>query len=165
MNKLSNTSSPLSKSLAAWSTPSDKNVQPLLQRIHHPPVYTNPLHLRTAPSDKNQMFDHPNSFKMFGRFLLQCELAFSQPQIRYDFDADRIVYIGSALKGEALRWTHARARSSPIASMPSSLFIKKRWLAFNHTLLQQEAEQRLFTLQQGSRIVAEFYIHFQVIRK
>lgn len=102
MNIPSNRSSPSSKSLAVWSTPQDKSLQHLclLQGIHHPcvdpnpfhhlHVDLNPLHLPNSTFSQEpyvwpaKLFERDS--EMFGVFFLQCELTFSQTQIRCSSD-------------------------------------------------------------------------------
>lgn len=126
-----------------------------------PAPNTNTTVIREPDFSPSEQFE--GNPKLFEGFLLQCYLTFCRAPDTYVSDAARITYIVSALKGEALRWAHAHLRSQPIDSLSYSSFIQGFCRAFDHLLLQEEALQWLFALQQRSRSVSEFSICFQII--
>lgn len=95
-------------------------------------------------------------------FLLQCRLVFAQRPHLFTSDSGKINYIIGLLRGRALAWAQASS-GAHLNSLPLEAFIKRFERVFDRPDYAGCAGDRLFTLRQGARSVAEFVVEFETL--
>ena len=98
-----------------------------------------------------------------GRFLLQCALIFELQPLMYQADSTKVAYITSLLTGRAAQWALVTWEGNPRLCASYQLFVKEMRGVFDHPVRGKEAGNRLLSLRQGSRSVAEHAIEFSTL--
>lgn len=94
------------------------------------------------------------------RFLLQCQLIFSQRASAFSSDEAKINYILGLLRGKALTWAQASCAQTHLNTVPLGEFLRRFKRIFDRPNHVGCASDRLFSLRQGSRSVAEYAVEF-----
>ena len=92
-------------------------------------------------------------------FVFQCGLVFSQCARLFPSDNFKINYIISLLRGKALAWAQANA-SARLDSLSLAEFLTRFKRVFDRPNHAGCAGDRLLTLRQGGRSVAEYAVEF-----
>ena len=96
-------------------------------------------------------------------FLLQCSLVFDlQPQT-YATDKSKIAFIVGLLTGRARAWGAAVLNGSPLINSSYANFVTEMKKIFDHPVKGKDASQRLLSLRQGARSVAEYSVDFRTL--
>lgn len=92
-------------------------------------------------------------------FVLQCRLVFVQRARLFPSDTTKINYIIGLLRGRAQAWAQANA-GAQLDSLPLEEFISRLERVFDRANHAGCAGDRLFTLRQGRRSVADYAVEF-----
>ncbi|KAK2899294.1 hypothetical protein Q8A73_012423 [Channa argus] len=119
----------------------------------------------TAPAVRELYVPPPEPFsgdldKCRG-FLLQCRLVFAQQPQTYASDAAKVAYVVGLLRGRALEWAEAKLGNSFL--IPFHTFVEELRTIFDHPARSKNAADRLLSLRQGFRSVADFSVEFRVL--
>ncbi|KAK2917253.1 hypothetical protein Q8A73_003999 [Channa argus] len=119
----------------------------------------------TAPAVRKSYVPPPEPFsgdldKCRG-FLFQCRLVFAQQPQTYASDAAKVAYVVGLLQGRALEWAEAKLGSSFL--IPFHTFVEELRKIFDHPAPSKNAADRLLSLRQGFRSVADFSVEFRVL--
>ena len=126
-----------------------------------------PGHATPAPLAREPFIPTPERYSgdlgACGRFLLQCSLVFQQQPTTYLSDKSRVAFILGLLTGKASQWATALwERQSPTCDS-YLLFIAELRKVFDHPVQGKEAANRLLSLRQGSKSVAEYAVEFRIL--
>lgn len=95
-------------------------------------------------------------------FLLQCRLVFAQRSAQFHSDQAKIYYIIGLLRGRALAWAQASSRSRSDSTTLED-FLRRFEQIFDRPNFAGCAGDRLFTIRQGARSVAEYTVEFEIL--
>lgn len=95
-------------------------------------------------------------------FILQCRLVFSQRAHLFPSDRSKINYIIGRLRGRALAWAQASSGARP-DTLPFDTFLSRFKQIFDRPDHAGCAGDKLFTLRQGNRSVADFAVDFGIL--
>lgn len=110
----------------------------------------------TPPRDSKAC--NPEPFDGWCRaFLLQCRLVFCQRSRLFTSNESKKNFIISLLYGRALTWAQASSSGMRLSSLTFEEFVERIFDRPNH---EGCAADRLFTIQQGDRSVAEYTVEF-----
>lgn len=93
-------------------------------------------------------------------FILQCQLVFSQRSRTFRSDQTKINYILGLLRGRALTWAQASCTEVHLDTLPLEEFLRRLRRIFDRPSHSGCASDRLFSLRQGSRSVADYSVEF-----
>lgn len=93
-------------------------------------------------------------------FVLQCKMMFAQRPHTFSSDISRIRYIFTGLQGRALDWAKAFNSSNPIDLLTCDEFLVHFHSVFDPPKHEEESAERLLSLRQGTRSVADFLVEF-----
>ena len=96
-------------------------------------------------------------------FIAQCDILFNNLPSRYPNSETRVSLLVSLLSGRALDWAVAALRKTPSFSSDYSAFLTEFRLTFDHPPLGTDARNKLLTLCQGNRSVAEYSVEFRIL--
>uniref|UniRef100_A0A8C9ZYC4 CCHC-type domain-containing protein n=1 Tax=Sander lucioperca TaxID=283035 RepID=A0A8C9ZYC4_SANLU len=96
-------------------------------------------------------------------FLMQCGLVFDLQPNSYATDKARIAFVIELLRGRALDWASALWERQDICLASYQEFTAEMRKLFDHPVRGRDAANRLFSLQQGARSVADFVIEFRTL--
>ncbi|XP_076729333.1 uncharacterized protein LOC143412466 isoform X2 [Maylandia zebra] len=94
-------------------------------------------------------------------FLMQCSLIFRQQTQAYGSDCAKITLMVELMTGRALQWAQAVLNVQPNISYQD--FLTKFLCVFDKGTDADGAANRLFTLKQGHKSVADFSIDFWIL--
>lgn len=96
-------------------------------------------------------------------FLMQCGLVFDLQPNSYATDKARIAFVIELLRGRALDWASALWERQDTCMASYQEFTAEMRKLFDHPVRGKDAANRLFSLRQGARSVAEFVIEFRTL--
>ena len=97
------------------------------------------------------------------RFLLQCSLVFDNQPRMYDNDRVKIAFVVSLLSGRAAQWATALWERDSRFNLSFDHFQAEMKKVFDHPVRGKEAANRLLSLRQGTRSVADYAIEFRIL--
>lgn len=96
-------------------------------------------------------------------FIFQCNKVFRQRFLSFPSDVTKINYVLNLLRGRALDWAEALSSSVDYDTLSFGVFSEQLSIVFDHPDYSGSAENRLLTLQQGNRSVADYSIEFRTL--
>lgn len=96
-------------------------------------------------------------------FLFQCNKVFRQRPVAFAAEATRINFVLGLLRGRALTWAEALNSSVDFDTLRFESFSDRFSAVFDHPNSSGSAENKLLSLQQGSRTVADYSIEFHTL--
>uniref|UniRef100_A0A8C9Y649 CCHC-type domain-containing protein n=1 Tax=Sander lucioperca TaxID=283035 RepID=A0A8C9Y649_SANLU len=96
-------------------------------------------------------------------FLMQCGLGFDLQPNSYATDKARIAFVIELLRGRALDWASALWERQDTCMGSYQEFTAEMRKLFDHPVRGRDAANRLFSLHQGARSVADFVIEFRTL--
>ena len=96
-------------------------------------------------------------------FMLQCSQIFLHQARLFPTEPARLGYIISRLSGSALEWAAAVMDSQLPEANDSQLFLHRLELMFDTGRTEDQAAQRVLTINQGTRSVAQYAVEFRTL--
>uniref|UniRef100_A0A8C5BI65 CCHC-type domain-containing protein n=1 Tax=Gadus morhua TaxID=8049 RepID=A0A8C5BI65_GADMO len=96
-------------------------------------------------------------------FMLQCSQIFLHQARLFPTEPARVGYIISRLSGSALEWAAAVMDSQLPEANDSQLFLHRLGLMFDTGRTEDQAAQRVLTINQGTRSVAQYAVEFRTL--
>jgi len=96
-------------------------------------------------------------------FFFQCRKVFRQRPVAFSSDATRINFILGLLRGRALTWAQALDSSVDFDTFSFEDFAARFSSVFDHPNFSGSAENKLLSLRQGGRTVADYSIEFHTL--
>lgn len=167
LRKLAESNQVLSEEFTQMSGQLTKMAAHMVQSSPPPTTSEAPARPLAAPVFKEPMVPVPERYAGdFGccqAFLTQVSLVFElQPQ-SYASDRARIAYLISLLTGKAREWGTALWERQDEVCYSYVGFINEMKRVFDHPVKGRDAANRLFSIRQGARSVAEFALDFRTL--
>ena len=115
----------------------------------------------TIPLSAPQLFS--GEPKACRGFMLQCAQIFLHQARLFPTEPARVGYIISRLSGSALEWATAVMDCQLPEASDSQLFLRRLGLMFDTGRTEDQAAQRVLTINQGTQSVAQYAVEFRTV--
>lgn len=140
-------------------------VSTLVSSFSSPPSASNPVPGPTLRQDFPIADPEPfhGEVEKCRGFIFQCRKVFRQRPVSFASDATKINYMLSLLRGRALAWAEAHDTSVDYNTIRFEDFSDQLSAVFDYPNYVGTAANRLLSLQQGPRTVADYAIEFRTL--